>query len=62
FGLADGLGVLYWSGVMICGALLWIEHRLVGDGDLNHIHTAFFTINGWLGILLLIFSYLEIFR
>ena len=62
FGLALGLGILYWIGCLVVAGLLKFEHSLIGDGNLEKINTAFFTINGWIGILLLIFSFLEIFR
>lgn len=62
FGFAAGLGVLYWVGVGIVAALLKLEHTLIGDGDLARIDTAFFTINGWIGVLLFIFCYLEVYR
>ena len=62
FGFAMGLGILYWAGCLIVAGLLKFEHSLIGDGDLEKINTAFFTINGWIGIFLLIFSFLEIFR
>ncbi len=61
-GLAMGLGGPYWTGIAIVCALLWVEHYLLSDGDLSRIDTAFFAINGWIGILLLIFTFLEIFR
>ncbi len=62
FGLVLWLGALYWVGCAVAAILLKIEHGLVGDGNLEKINTVFFTINGWIGILLLIFSFLEIFR
>jgi 4-hydroxybenzoate polyprenyltransferase len=62
FGFAAGLGVLYWAGLALVGGLLWLEHWIIGDGDLSKIDTAFFTINGWVGILLFIFCYLEVYR
>lgn len=62
FGLALGLGILYWVGCLVVAGLLKLEHSLVGDGTLENINTAFFTLNGWIGILLVIFSFLEIFR
>lgn len=62
FGLAGGLGALYWVGVFMVAALLSVEHWLLREGDLSHLNTAFFTINGWIGILLLIFTFLEIFK
>ena len=62
FGLVGHLGPLYGIGVLVCVSLLWLEHRLLADGDLAKINTSFFTINGWVGILLLVFTFLDIFR
>ena len=59
-GLILGLGILYWVGVLMAAALLKFEHVLVGDGDLSRINTAFFAINGWIGILLLVFTLLDL--
>ncbi|MGH7198031.1 MAG: UbiA-like polyprenyltransferase, partial [Candidatus Omnitrophota bacterium] len=62
FGIATGLGILYWLGVLATAVLLKLEHTLISENDLSRIHAAFFTINGWIGILLLIFTLLETFR
>lgn len=62
FGFTAGLGVLYWTGVLAVAVLLKVEHLLVPDDNFSRINTAFFTINGWIGILLLIFTFLEIYR
>ena len=62
FGVAGHLGIVYGAGVVICAVLLWVEHALLSNGDPAKINTAFFTINGWIGILLLIFTFLDIFR
>ncbi len=59
FGIFAHLGVVYWVGVLITAILLKLEHALVSDGDLSRISTAFFSINGWVGILLLVFTFLE---
>ncbi|MBI2095521.1 MAG: UbiA family prenyltransferase [Candidatus Omnitrophica bacterium] len=61
FGCVAGLGVLYWAGVLAVAILLKAEHLLVPEDNFSRIHTAFFTINGWIGILLLIFTFLEIY-
>ena len=61
FGAVLGLGVLYWVGIVIVAGLLKFEHHLVGDGDLAHINAAFFTVNGWIGILLLVFTLMDLF-
>ncbi len=62
FGAAAGLGILYWLGVVATAVLLKLEHTLISENDLSRIHAAFFTINGWIGILLLIFTFLETYR
>ena len=62
FGFAASLGALYTAGVVVTAVLLKFEHHLVGDGDLSRIKTAFFTINGWVGILLFVFAVLDIYR
>jgi 4-hydroxybenzoate polyprenyltransferase len=45
-GLGLDVGVLYWVGVALVGALLAYEHSLVRPGDLRRLDTAFFTMNG----------------
>lgn len=62
FGICTGLGWIYWVGVGITAALLKFEHHLVAEGGTDRIQAAFFTINGWIGILLFIFTFLEIYR
>ena len=59
FGAVMSLGALYWVGLVIVAGLLKFEHRLVGEGDLSRINTAFFTVNGWIGILPLVFTFLD---
>jgi 4-hydroxybenzoate polyprenyltransferase len=61
FGLAAGLSWVYWGGVAVCSILLTIEHHIISDGDISKLNTAFFTINGWMGILLFIFTFLDVF-
>ena len=62
FAIAASLGVLFAVGIAVTAALLLFEHRLIGDGDLRRINTIFFTINGWVGILLFVFTALDIYR
>lgn len=62
FGVWMGLEWLYWVGVALTAVLLKIEHGMLVEADPNKIQTAFFTINGWIGILLFIFTFLEIYR
>ncbi len=59
-GIAMPMGLLYWAGVVLTAALLKFEHTLLGEGDLSRINTVFFTINGWIGVLLLVFTFLDL--
>jgi 4-hydroxybenzoate polyprenyltransferase len=49
------LGVLSFVGVGIVIALLIYEHGLVKPHDLSRVNAAFFTINGYVGILFFVF-------
>jgi len=47
---------LHWSyllGMAAIAALFAYEHSLVKDSDLSRIDAAFFTVNGWIGVLYL---------
>ena len=57
---AEQLGWISVAGVAVVAALLIYEHRLVKPTDLSRLDAAFFNINGWIGILLLLFWGLDI--
>jgi len=48
-----GLGWAYWIGILVTGAFLWHEHRLVAPDDLSRLNQAFFTVNGFISVWLL---------
>jgi 4-hydroxybenzoate polyprenyltransferase len=52
---AEQLGWISLLGVAVTAALLVYEHRLVKPFDLSRLNAAFFNINGWIGILLMLF-------
>ena len=62
FGFFGGLGIVYAAGLVIIAILLRVEHGLVSDGDLSRLNTAFFSINGWVGILLFVFAAMDVYR
>jgi 4-hydroxybenzoate polyprenyltransferase len=62
FGFFASLGAVYAAGVALCALLLRLEHSLVSEGDLSRLGTAFFTINGWIGILLFVFTGMDVYR
>ncbi len=52
------LGFFAWIGVIISAFILYYEHKLV-DKDYKNIPKAFFDVNGFLGIIFLVFIILD---
>ena len=48
------LGTLGWIGWALVAALLAYEHALVRPDDLSRLNAAFFAVNGYIGLLLLL--------
>src|SRR5207247_1196473 len=44
-----------WAGVVAVGLLLGYEHSLVKSNDLSRLDAAFFTVNGYISLLFLLF-------
>ena len=44
-----------WVGILVVAALLAYEHSLVKPNDLSKINAAFFTLNGYISLLFLLF-------
>lgn len=51
---SEGLGPVSYAGLATVAALLAYEHSLVKPSDLSRVNTAFFTVNGWISILLFV--------
>lgn len=47
------LGGLYLAGVAGVAGLLWYEHSLVSPKDLSKVNVAFFNVNGWISLSLM---------
>ncbi len=56
----QGMGYVGFSGLILVGLLLAYEHSLVRPSDLSRANTAFFTINGWISILLCVTTAIDI--
>lgn len=54
FAIGAQLGVMGFIGVAVSGVILYLEHRIVRR-DFSKIDRAFFTLNGYLGIIFFIF-------
>jgi 4-hydroxybenzoate polyprenyltransferase len=44
-----------WAGIVVVAGLLGYEHSLVKPNDLSKINAAFFTVNGYISLLFLLF-------
>jgi 4-hydroxybenzoate polyprenyltransferase len=49
------LGWPAWAGIAVVAALLAYEHSLVKPNDLSKMNAAFFTVNGYISLLFLLF-------
>jgi len=56
----EGLGILSFAGLAAVTALLAYEHSLVKPSDLSRVNTAFFTVNGWISILLFLTTSIDL--
>lgn len=50
-GFTMGLGLAYWFGWLVAGALLVYEHSLVHPDDLSRLNMAFFNVNGYISVI-----------
>ncbi|MGH9394849.1 MAG: UbiA-like polyprenyltransferase [Terriglobales bacterium] len=53
--LASHLGGLAWAGLGAVAGLLVYEHALLAPDDLSRMNAAFFAVNGYIGLVLLLF-------
>ncbi|NPA12535.1 MAG: UbiA family prenyltransferase [Aquificae bacterium] len=59
-GIYANLGYIYFIGLFILAGFLIYEHTLIKENDLSKINTAFFTVNGYVSILYMVFVILDI--
>ncbi len=59
FALTYGGGFFAYAGIVVSAIMLYMEHKIVNK-DFNKIDKAFFTMNGYLGIIFFIFILLDI--
>jgi len=51
-GVLAGLGIVWYVGVFVVAVLLLVEQSLVSPTDFSKVNVAFFTMNGFVSILL----------
>ena len=49
----SAMGAVAYGGIAVVAAILYWEHRIVGPNDLSRVNMAFFTLNGYVSLLLL---------
>lgn len=54
------LGYVYLAGVLLSGALMAYEHSLVSKDDLSKLNMAFFNMNAYISITIMIFTIIDI--
>lgn len=59
-GVVMSMSWLYYVGVAVAIVLLFRQHRLVSADDFSRLGVAFFDLNGYLSILLFVFSVLDL--
>ncbi len=55
-----GAGWLFWLGVGLSAALLAAEHLIIRPEDLSRINAAFFTLNGYLSVGLMLAGFADL--
>jgi 4-hydroxybenzoate polyprenyltransferase len=53
-GVMMGLGLFYWIGWVAVVVLLVYEHSLVSPDDLSRLNVAFFNVNGYIAVIVLV--------
>jgi 4-hydroxybenzoate polyprenyltransferase len=60
FGILVGLGWPWWIGLALTAAAFAYQHVIVTPADLSRVNRAFFTANGFVGIVLFLFALLDL--
>ncbi|MDB4867050.1 MAG: 4-hydroxybenzoate octaprenyltransferase [Cohnella sp.] len=58
--LLTDLSWWYFAGIVVAGALLLNEHRMVKPNDLSKLNAAFFTMNGVLSAVVFAFTFIDL--
>jgi 4-hydroxybenzoate polyprenyltransferase len=60
FGVLVGLGWPWWIGLALTASAFAYQHVIVTPADLSRVNRAFFTANGFVGIVLFLFALLDL--
>ncbi len=56
-----GLGFPFYIGWALAAGLLVYEHRLVSPTDLSRLNLAFFSVNGYIAVIVFVFTFASIY-
>ncbi|MHB1652305.1 MAG: UbiA-like polyprenyltransferase [Desulfitobacteriaceae bacterium] len=59
-GITMGMHALYYIGVALAIILLYRQHRIISTSDMSKVGVAFFNLNGYLSVLMFVFSVLDL--
>ncbi|MPZ28697.1 MAG: 4-hydroxybenzoate octaprenyltransferase [Micromonosporaceae bacterium] len=60
YGALTGFGPLWWVGMALAAVAFGYEHSIVKPDDLSRVNRAFFTANGFVGVVLFGFAVLDL--
>ncbi|MFE4367447.1 menaquinone biosynthesis prenyltransferase MqnP [Streptomyces sp. NPDC056835] len=60
YALATGAGAFFWTGLAVVAGAFLYEHSIVKPGDLSRLNRAFFSVNGFIGIILFVAALLDL--
>lgn len=58
-GWAVGAGWIYFLVAVVVAGILLLEHRLISENDMSRVNLAFFTMNGFVALLLFVGTLLD---
>lgn len=58
-GMIFKLGGFYWTGMFLIAGLFLYEHSLIQEDDLSKLGIAFFNMNGYISVTVLIFTLMD---
>jgi 4-hydroxybenzoate polyprenyltransferase len=59
-GVLQNLFWFYYLGVAVAVILLYRQHRIVSDKDLSRVGAAFFYLNGYLSVIIFVFTLIDL--
>ncbi|MEV4975889.1 menaquinone biosynthesis prenyltransferase MqnP [Streptomyces scopuliridis] len=60
YALATEAGAFFWTGLAVVAGAFLYEHTIVKPGDLSRLNRAFFSVNGFIGIILFVAALLDL--